>query len=266
MGIRSDVGIWSDVGIRSDVGIASHSIDPHSRTGRALRIEPGSATHPDARVVNLVNGREHTLPMIPGEGAVTRVAIAPDDSTALLLREDGTLSLVEIDAARVRWSTTALRSDDIHEAQGIPSLALDGIGQSAIVASRQYGCVRLDARDGREHWRRLIGASCTDVTVSFDGTKIFAADRDGLIVALDARAGDVLATTRRQRTRASCMTVTHDGTRLVTGGADGTLRILDTATLEEQLMLQLASEQLRSLWIREDVLHAVDRTGVLRIR
>ncbi|MDI9403248.1 MAG: PQQ-binding-like beta-propeller repeat protein, partial [Limnohabitans sp.] len=261
-----------------DAWIGSGSIDPLSRTGRSLRIEPPNAMRPntpratrldarvDARLSEIASDVERPLPPIPGEGAVSRVAIAPDDSTALVLREDGTLSLVEIEAARVRWSTTSLRSDDIHEPQGIPSLALDGANETAIVASRQFGCIALDAHDGRERWRRSIGASCTDVAASSDGTRIFAADRDGLIVSLDARSGRVLASTRRQRTRVSCMAVTDDGARLVTGGADGTLRILDASTLEEQLMLQLCEEQLRSLWIHDSVIHAVDRTGVLRIR
>ncbi len=62
------------------------------------------------------------------------------------------------------------------------------------------------------------------------------------------------------------MAVTPDGSRLVTGGADGTLRILDADTLEEQLMLLLSEEQLRSLWCDDNAIHAVDRLGVVRVR
>jgi serine/threonine protein kinase/WD40 repeat protein len=249
-----------------DAWVGHEALDPNSRTGRTLRIEPSTETRSDARLVDLATSRERALPVIPGAGPVTRVAIAPNDATALVLREDGTLSLVEINEGRVRWSTTALRSDDIHEAQGIPSLALEGVDQSAFVASRQFGCVRLDARDGSILWRHPIGASCTDVAASFDGTSVFAADRDGLILALAIGDGHVVAASRRQRTRVSCMAVTEDGARLITGGADGTLRILDSATLEEQLMLQLSAEQLRALWIENNIISAIDRAGILRIR
>ena len=249
-----------------DAWIGRGSIEPHSRTGRALRIDPSTAARPEPRLSEVATGLEKRLPPIPGEGLVSRVAIAPDDSTVLLLRECGTISLVETATARVRWSTIALRSDDIHEPQGIPSLALDGVDRGVFVASRTLGCVALDARDGRERWRLPIGASCTDVAASTDGLRVFAADRDGLVVALDARDGHVLAESRRQRTRASCMAVTPDGSRLVTGGADGTLRILDADTLEEQLMLLLSEEQLRSLWCDDNAIHAVDRLGVVRVR
>ncbi len=249
-----------------DAWIGRGLIEPHSRTGRALRIDPSTAARPEPRLSEVATGLEKRLPPIPGEGLVSRVAIAPDDSTVLLLRECGTISLVETATARVRWSTIALRSDDIHEPQGIPSLALDGVDRGVFVASRTLGCVALDARDGRERWRLPIGASCTDVAASTDGLRVFAADRDGLVVALDARDGHVLAESRRQRTRASCMAVTPDGSRLVTGGADGTLRILDADTLEEQLMLLLSEEQLRSLWCDDNAIHAVDRLGVVRVR
>ncbi|MCE2884737.1 MAG: serine/threonine-protein kinase [Planctomycetaceae bacterium] len=249
-----------------DAWIGRGSIDPLSRTGRALRVEPSTAARPEPRLSEVATGLEKRLPPIPGEGAVSRVAIAPDDATVLVLRACGTISLVETATARVRWSTTALCSEDIHEPQGIPSLALDGVDHSAYVASRTLGCVALDARDGCERWRRPIGASCTDVAASVDGTRVFAADRDGLVVALDAHDGGVLAESRRQRTRASCMAVTLDGSRLVTGGADGTMRILDANTLEEQMMLLLSQEQLRSLWFESDAIHAVDRVGILRIR
>jgi WD40 repeat protein len=62
------------------------------------------------------------------------------------------------------------------------------------------------------------------------------------------------------------MTVSSDGSRLVTGGTDGTLRIIDTTTLEEQLSMLLSPEQLQSLWIADDGIHSIDRAGIERVR
>ncbi|MFM7260179.1 MAG: WD40 repeat domain-containing protein, partial [bacterium] len=158
-----------------DAWIGRGSIDPLSRTGNALRIEPSTTTRAEVRLVEAATGVARPLPPIPGEGTVSRVAIAPDDSTALVLRVAGTLSLLELATARVRWSMTALRTDDIHEPQGISSLALDGVDRHAFIASRKFGCVAIDARYGHEQWRLHIGASCTDVAASVDGARVFAA-------------------------------------------------------------------------------------------
>jgi WD40 repeat protein len=249
-------------GARIEAWMGRGPAEPFARTGRALRIEPGAR----ARLVEVDGGRERPLPEIPGAGAVSRVAISPDDARVLLLREDGTISLVDVAAATVRWSTTALRREDVHEPNGIPSLALDAVDARAIVASRPLGCTALSARDGAILWNVPVGASCTDVAVSHDGTRVFAADRDGLVESLDARDGTPIASSRRQRTRTSCMAVSADGSRLVTGGTDGTLRILDARTLEEQLNILLSPEQLRSVWIADDGIHAVDRAGIERVR
>ena len=245
-----------------DAWIGRGRMDPLSRTGRALRIEPGAS----ARLIEVESGRERALPELPGAGSVSRVGISPDDARVLVLREDGTISLVDVVRSTVRWSTTALRCEDVHEPHGIPSLALDAVDARAVVASRTHGCTVLDIRNGAILWQRHVGASCTDVAITPDGERVFAADRDGLIEALDARDASLHASSRRQRTRTSCMTISSDGSRLVTGGTDGTLRIIDTTTLEEQLSMLLSPEQLQSLWITDDGIHSIDRAGIERVR
>jgi WD40 repeat protein len=201
-----------------------------------------------------------------GAGHAERVALSRDASLLLALRSDGTLSLVDTARGDVRWTTRTLATEDLHESNGIPSLAVDAAGGLALVASRAHQCVAFSLETGKERWRAAFGAGCVAVAASSDGRRVFACDRDGLLASIDARDGRVLRTVRRQRTRIAALATADDDTRLLVACADGSLRILDAETLEEILFLGVAPVALRAVWVAGDGIHTVDDRGVERVR
>ena len=245
------------------LGATGH--DPRGSARSGVSARPGSDGKVELAHANITRTID-----APGSGSTERVALSPRGDALAVLRADGTISLLDFDdahqATRARWSMKALADDDVHESNGIPSLAVSREGALVIVASRRHGCVALDGATGVELWRRPIGRGCTDVAVSPDGERVFASDRDGLLELLDGRSGELLESVRRQRTRVSCMAVTDDGTRLVTGGTDGSLRILDATTLEELLRLAVSEQALRAIEINADGVWVTDRDGVRRGR
>ena len=202
----------------------------------------------------------------PGEGPVDKVALARDGSLLAALRRDGTLSVLALPGGELLSSTRALAAEDLHEPNGITGLALDRERRRLYAASRRDGCVAIDIDSGRTAWSLVFGSQCAAITASADGSTLFISDRDGQLARIDARTGSVVASTRRQRTRASCLAATDDGSRLLAGGSDGSLRILDAGTLEEQLSIRVSPASLRSIRMTDAGIELIDKLGVRRMR
>ncbi|MFM2165111.1 MAG: hypothetical protein RL325_1548, partial [Planctomycetota bacterium] len=202
----------------------------------------------------------------PGEGPVDKVALARNGEILAALRRDGTLSLLALPDGRLISSTRALAAEDLHEPNGITGLAVDSNRRRLYAASRRDGCVAIDIDTGRIAWSLVYGSQCTAIAASADGSTLFISDRDGQLARVDARTGAVVASTRRQRTRAACLAATDDGSRLLVGGADGSLRILEARTLEEQLSIRVSPASLRSIRLTDGGIELIDKLGTRRMR
>ncbi|MFZ9914963.1 MAG: WD40 repeat domain-containing protein, partial [Phycisphaerales bacterium] len=203
---------------------------------------------------------------ILGSGPCDLVSLSPDGGLLAALRRDGTISLVETASGAVRWSTDALRREDLHEPNGIGSIAVSPRAGLVLVASRSLQCVALAVDDGNTVWEREFGAGCVAVAVDPRGETVFAADRDGVIVRLDAHDGRLRALVRRNRTRITELAVDPQSARVLAGAVDGSLRILEPDTLEEEMSIDLGDSAPRSIRMQDDGIETIDRRGVVRVR
>ncbi|MCE2881048.1 MAG: serine/threonine-protein kinase [Planctomycetaceae bacterium] len=234
--------------------------EARSEDGRAL------ARRRDDGGVDFVRAEAARTLVIPGSGPCDLVSLSPDGRLLAALRRDGTISLAETDSGTVRWSTDALRREDLHEPNGIGSIAVSPQAGLVLVASRSLQCVALSVDDGRVAWAREFGAGCVAVAVDPLGETVFAADRDGVIVRLDAHDGRLRALVRRNRTRITELAVDPRSARVLAGAVDGSLRILEPDTLEEEMSIDLGDSAPRSIRMQADGIETVDRRGVVRVR
>ncbi len=204
------------------------------------------------------------LPLGPGLGAFALLASDPCGDRLCGLTSEGTIVCIEAMSGSVLWTERTLASDDSAEIGGIPMLAMQDDLGLLLVASRRHGCVAVDLHDGSIAWMSAIGQQCAAVGAGPGGT-LLAGGRDGLLARL-AGDGRVIDSTRSQRGRAASLTCDDAGSRILLGGVDGTLRVLDTATLDERLAIRLSNAALDCLWTDEDGIWTIDRDGIVRCR
>jgi WD40 repeat protein len=61
-----------------------------------------------------------------------------------------------------------------------------------------------------------------------DGSRLFSADRDGLVQISDPKTGETYGVLRGHDDYVMSLAMSGDGKRLVSGSGDGTVRIWDT--------------------------------------
>ncbi len=180
---------------------------------------------------------------------------------------DGEVILYDTHSGSEVWRNRDLgQADHAQGFGGLAGIAIDAASNCVVVASRVRGCVALSLVDGSMKWERALAKDCAGVGVHEGGKAIFASDRDGVLVRLDAATGDLMAIAKRQRSRIGCLCMDSDGGRLLTAGADGTIRVLDPWSLEELLSLQVSRVTIDSLWCDNGVIWSIDRNGVKRWR
>ncbi len=230
----------------------SASVDAEGRV--AVKSGGGSAGEHDVSCAALAGRR------------LQKLASTNDPRWLVAVDSAGEVNAFDALTGALLWRTGVVSHDDDHEPGGIAAIAVDAARGRVVLASRHDGCVVLSLADGSVQWKRQVDEQSACVGVSpVDGT-IITGGRHGLLVRLDPRDGAVRASARHQRTRPIRIVFTKDGTRAVVAGSDGSLRLVDSTTLEESLALRVSSAPLDALWIADDGVWTVDREGVKRRR
>ena len=183
-----------------------------------------SASDRDLKIWDLERETQERLATLAHSGAVTAVAVTPDERRATSTAQDSTLKVWDLHSGVEMYVLDVL---DENQVADIVGFAVTSDGRIAVSASGGGTLKVWDLEQGA-HLKTLRGHSSpvTAVAVTPDGRRCISTSRDNTLQIWDLEVG-ILEGLGNPITDTIGVWVTPDGRRAITASGDGTLKVWD---------------------------------------